>query len=280
MARKPAPPQVTPPSIPIEQSILVLTRQKQAAEALLAKGAFSADEHSAWSVATRGWLEKAYGSQSPNVQSVLDAAATFIVPINAGEPFFLGERQKQVRAAATVLASLIQQLEVERSLTPAPSQPVPAGDDALANVERLCLRFYSVARQIRARHGDRPTLEVDDEYDVQDLLHGLLRIFFDDVRPEEWTPSYAGASARMDFLLKRERLVVETKMARKGLDAKKLGEELLVDIGRYGEHPDCKTLVCFVYDPSGLIRNPAALEGDLSKSSGVLQIRVLIRPRH
>jgi hypothetical protein len=33
-----------------------------------------------------------------------------------------------------------------------------------------------------------------DEYDVQDLLYALLRIFFDDVRPEEWTPSFAGKS--------------------------------------------------------------------------------------
>jgi hypothetical protein len=84
----------------------------------------------------------------------------------------------------------------------------------------------------------------------------------------------------MDFLLKRERIVIETKMAREGLDAKKLGEELIVDIARYATHPDCGTLVCFVYDPAGRIRNPAALEGDLSKTHGELVVRVLIRPRH
>jgi hypothetical protein len=151
--------------------------------------------------------------------------------------------------------------------------------DAVANVERICERFHSIAREIRARHSDRETLSVNDEYDVQDLFRGLLRVFFDDVRPEEWTPSYAGAPARMDFLLKRERLVLETKMARKGLDAKRLGEELLVDIGRYAAHQDCETLICFVYDPHGWIRNPAAIEGDLSKSHGKLKVRVLIRPR-
>jgi hypothetical protein len=152
--------------------------------------------------------------------------------------------------------------------------------DAVANVERLCERFHSIAREIRARHADRATLSVVDEYDVQDLFRGLLRIFFDDVRPEEWTPSYAGAAARMDFLIKHEHLVLETKMARKGLDAKKLGEELLGDIGRYSAHPDCETLLCFVYDPSGWIRNPAAIEGDLSKTHDRLKVRVLIRPRH
>ena len=45
------------------------------------------------------------------------------------------------------------------------------------------------------RHGGRNTLDVRDEYDVQDLLHALLKMFFKDVRSEEWTPSYAGASS-------------------------------------------------------------------------------------
>ncbi len=47
---------------------------------------------------------------------------------------------------------------------------------------------------------------------VQDHLHALLRLHFDDVREEEWAPSYGGSRTRMDFLPKRERMVVETKM--------------------------------------------------------------------
>lgn len=39
------------------------------------------------------------------------------------------------------------------------------------------------------------------EYDVQDLLHSLLRRWVQDVRPEEYTPIYAGKSTCMDFLL-------------------------------------------------------------------------------
>ncbi|MEI6002257.1 hypothetical protein H3V53_35580 [Paraburkholderia bengalensis] len=35
-----------------------------------------------------------------------------------------------------------------------------------------------------------------DEYDVQDLLHGVLHLEFDDIRPEEWCPSYAGTGTR------------------------------------------------------------------------------------
>ena len=57
--------------------------------------------------------------------------------------------------------------------------------------------------------------EIKDEYDVQDLLNALLRLNFDDVRPEEYTPSYAGSSTRVDFLLKKEKIVIEVKKTRK-----------------------------------------------------------------
>jgi glucan phosphorylase len=62
-------------------------------------------------------------------------------------------------------------------------------------------RFHLVARQLRERHNERSTLQIEDEYDVQDLLHALLKINFEDVRAEEVCPSYAGGSSRVDFLL-------------------------------------------------------------------------------
>lgn len=78
-------------------------------------------------------------------------------------------------------------------------------------LERMFMRFYKIARQLRNRHDNRQTLSIEDEYDVQDLLHALLHLYFDDIRPEEWTPSYAGKSARVDFLLKNEKTVIEVK---------------------------------------------------------------------
>jgi hypothetical protein len=151
--------------------------------------------------------------------------------------------------------------------------------DPIDLVGRICGRFHSVSRQIRNRHDNRPTLEVEDEYDVQDLLHSLLRIYFDDIRPEEWTPSYAGGSARMDFLLKNEKVVIETKKTRKSLSPKELGDQLIVDIQRYKEHPDCKTLFCFVYDPEGRIPNAKGIEKDLSHRDDDLEVIVFIGPK-
>lgn len=145
-------------------------------------------------------------------------------------------------------------------------------------LDQMFLRFNRVARQLRLRHDSRPTIEIKDEYDVQDLLHALLKLFFDDVRAEEWTPSYAGKSARMDFLLKKEKTVIEVKMTRESLKDKEIGDQLIVDVERYSSHPDCKRLICFIYDPQGYIYNPDGLKRDLiSKHSDFVD--VWIEPR-
>jgi hypothetical protein len=158
------------------------------------------------------------------------------------------------------------------------AQPIVASRDALATIKSICMRFHRLAVQLTRRHGGRQPFRIEDEYDVQDLLHALLLLQFDDIRVEEWTPSYAGGSSRMDFLLKQHKLVLETKMTRAGLGAKEVGEQLLIDIARYGEHPDCQALVCFVYDPGALIPNPRGVEADLARASRKPVVRAFIRP--
>ena len=139
-------------------------------------------------------------------------------------------------------------------------------------------RFHIVARQIKRRHDGRATLEIHDEYDVQDLLNAMLLLHFEDVRPEEWTPSYGGGANRIDFLLKDDEIAIEVKMTRDGLKDKELGEQLIIDIAKYQSHPNCKQLYCFIYDPEGIIRNPRGLEKDLEKIGGGFPVRVFVRP--
>jgi hypothetical protein len=176
---------------------------------------------------------------------------------NCGEPYPWTKSKELIGEAAT-----------------APDPP-----NAILLVETICNRFHLVAKQLCDRHGDRATLSVGDEYDVQDLMHALLRLHFDDIRPEEWTPSYAGSCSRIDFLLKDEKIVIEVKKTRPTLKAKHVGEQLLVDIQRYKVHQDCKTLVCFVYDPDGWISNPRGLENDLNREEDGFLVKVLIVPR-
>jgi hypothetical protein len=147
--------------------------------------------------------------------------------------------------------------------------------DALEVVTMICRRFNRVAQQLRSRHDNRSTLTIKDEYDVQDLLHSMLCLFFDDVREEVWTPNYAGSSSRTDFVLWKESLIVEAKMTRKNLGQKEIADQLIIDRERYAADERCKTLVCFVYDPEGRCKNPAALENDLSQDSDP-RVRVIV----
>lgn len=82
------------------------------------------------------------------------------------------------------------------------------------------------------------TLSFSSEYDVQDLLHSMLRPWVLDIRPEEFTPSYAGNSARMDFLLPAHKLVIELKFVRDRYHGKKLGDELIIDFEHYRRHQE------------------------------------------
>lgn len=132
---------------------------------------------------------------------------------------------------------------------------------------------------IHRRKGAR-TLSFGSEYDVQDLLHSMLRPWVSDIRPEEFTPSYAGSSARMDFLLPAHKLVIELKFARDRYHGKKLGDELIIDIEHYGRHPECEILWCVIYDPGNFIPNPEGLrcdlEGERNLPDGKVSVKVFI----
>jgi len=146
-------------------------------------------------------------------------------------------------------------------------------------INQIIEKFHVVATQFKNRYNDRPTLQIEDEYDVQDLLNALLRVNYEDIRKEEYTPSYAGGSTRIDFLLKRDKILIEVKKTRPTLKDKEIGNQLIIDIAHYKSHPDCKHLICFVYDPDNLIVNPRGLEDDLNKNTtDDMIVEVLVRP--
>lgn len=154
-------------------------------------------------------------------------------------------------------------------------------DNIFDVLELIFSRFHTVVRELRKRYGDKPTLNVEDEHDAQDLLRSILYIHFLDIRPEESTISYAGNHRKMDFLLGPEKTVIEVKMACKNHTNKQISEELHDDIATYKTHPSCDTLVCFVYDPDGWVSNPVGFETDLgSQNSDKLKVKAYIFPKN
>ena len=155
--------------------------------------------------------------------------------------------------------------------------PQIKSEDIETFLELVFENFHRCAHVLLNRHDARGTLEITDEYDVQDLVHGILRLFVNDVRPEECNPSYAGANSRTDFYLPEHEIFVEVKMTRSSLKDKEVGEQLIIDAARYKSR--CKTLICFVYDKGGYLKNPFGLKNDLEKlSSDGLSVRVYISP--
>lgn len=138
--------------------------------------------------------------------------------------------------------------------------------------------FHACCAQLNRRYGGRQGLPINDEYDVQDVLHALLKLHFHDIRPEEPTPSYVGSSTRMDFLLYGTGIVVEAKITRPGRADKQIGAELLLDVAHYAAHQSCALLVCFIYDPGNHIVNAAALQTDLARHAGRLRVDVIVSP--
>jgi hypothetical protein len=139
----------------------------------------------------------------------------------------------------------------------------PGGDiDVLRKIAR---RFPEVVAELANRRAPDLALVMEDEYDVQYLFQALLRLEFEDVRPEETMPSTAGGSGRADCLLKDRKIIIEFKMTRSGYDAVRLRKELADDFVIYGTHPDCERLFAFVYDPGRKIANRSGVEADLSK---------------
>ncbi len=95
------------------------------------------------------------------------------------------------------------------------------------------------------------TIRFEDQPDFHDVVQALLLFPFDDARDEEWTSSYAGNAARMDFLQKRGQVIFETKVMRTTAgkpNPREMTNQLIIDRERHQTYQDCKTLVQFVYN--------------------------------
>ncbi|WP_152520795.1 PD-(D/E)XK nuclease domain-containing protein [Nocardiopsis halophila] len=145
-------------------------------------------------------------------------------------------------------------------------------DQLQAMMERLPFALAALAEQTQGRDG----ISIRDEYDLQRVLHALLVLHFDDVRPEDYSPSRAGANTRIDFIIKDVRIAVEAKMTRNGLGRKELGNELAEDILRYKAHPDASALFAIIYDPSRKVLNPRGFERDINEEDDHFPVRAVI----
>lgn len=195
------------------------------------------------------------------------------------EQLFTHRRSTNAKLDTLYLRNYIDFLESVRD-NPLPEEKDKLTFNVIELLEKIFTNFHRCSRQLLIRHSQRGTLKITDEYDVQDLLHAILKLHFDDVRAEVSTPKYAGGNSRIDFIINEHNIAIEVKKTRSNLKDKEIGEELLIDIARYQQsYSKINLLICFVYDPEGLIINPIGLEIDLNNTPSNIPIKTIICPK-
>jgi hypothetical protein len=275
-------PDPLPPDWPAAKALRQLRLQLDALQRFKSRGYPDAKaEHSSWFNEVAMILRHAFGIQHPNY-SDFQSSGYAVGQYRQYEREEVKEQlnfDARVRKEESCVNTYIRELELMLPDEQTGQAPATSSPDTRSQLLLLCRRFHRCVTALAKREKGKAALVVSDEYDLQYLLNALLRVHFNDVRSEECTGSHAGGAARMDFLLKAEQLVVEAKMTRPTLKDREIGEELLLDIARYKQHPDCKELICLIYDPSYLIENPHGLGSDLEKmSSDELPVAVVITP--
>ena len=231
--------------------------------------------------------------QNPEVDS-LAVLGNILEEFMDTQPSDAAERDKWQQHRCRIVEALEQEgfryyrggriLPNEQTREQAVTTPVPAGSCKPGSVDELLVTLLKGLRRamhpLSHRRKGSAALSFATEYDVQDLLHALLRPWVADIRPEEVTPSFAGSSTRMDFLLPAHRIVIELKFVRDSAHARRIGDELIVDIDHYRKHPDCDALWCVVYDPDHLLQNAEGLKGDLegtrTTKDGAVNVLLLV----
>jgi hypothetical protein len=151
----------------------------------------------------------------------------------------------------------------------------PSTETPLTRLESLLRPLPAVVRQLRHRHGQRPSLLLGDRHDLEDLVRSLLPLRFEQVCLESRTPRYA-TQTQFDFLLKREGLALNVKWVGKEWREARLLEELAEDAAYYEGRPHCQTLVVFVFDAQGMISDRGGRENAWSHPHGDLGVHCII----
>jgi hypothetical protein len=180
-----------------------------------------------------------------------------------------------LRYDAEILSAM--RLRVDAAEEPSPLKP------PIDPIIQIVDGFHASTQPLRTRRKGKPTIDFTDEYDVQDLLHSLLLVPFETVVPEEWAPKRAGSNKRVDLVLPDLRTAIEAKFVRDRDHAKKVFDEITVDLEHYAQLGNVDRLVAVVYDPDAHVASPGQAERQLSGERIIqgkkLVVDVFVRPR-
>jgi len=122
-------------------------------------------EYMKWYRETTVLLEKIFGSDANQVGHFHAIQFTYHGGSRSGDHTPFERRYRSaLEEAVAILTSIYEEIE-EFGIPVA----VSSVEDPISLVEKIALQFHAVARQLRARHAGRQTLDVADEYDASSL---------------------------------------------------------------------------------------------------------------
>jgi hypothetical protein len=157
----------------------------------------------------------------------------------------------------------------------APTEP----ENPFAPLETMLRRLPRTIRQLRNRHDHRPPFRVEDEFDLEDLLRGVLPLHFDHVRLHRRTPGYSSRT-RTDFWIEggegKGLITVAVKCVSAAVRERQLGEQIEEDIAYYERNKKCPNFVVFLYDPQAVLTEPSQWEAAWSRYHDPLDVHCVI----
>lgn len=142
----------------------------------------------------------------------------------------------------------------------------PAADIGL--IKDLCSRLPQAAKILVSRRKGKTVFNFDDEYDVQDLLHAILRCYIKETVQENPFPKLAATnSSRADISIEKLGAIIEIKFARVRSDQARITRELSEDLVLYSSCNFLTDLVFVIYNSKEL-RDAEALE-DFQKATEI-----------
>jgi len=151
----------------------------------------------------------------------------------------------------------------------------PTEEESL--IIRLCSRIKKAALILtdRRRKG-KSSYTTSDEFDVQDLLHALIRGFTKYSVQEDPIGKIAGVrSSRADISIEELGILIEVKYVRNPNDQKRIFEEYSQDLVLYSKWKPLKSLLFVIYNSDDL-RDPEAFE-KLSGAQTINDIKFNVR---
>lgn len=158
-------------------------------------------------------------------------------------------------------------------------------EDILTKILEVINNFKSASSYLTDRRKGKHPIKLDDEYDMQDILHCILTPFFPTMGSEEVIAGNAERRfLKIDFMINDERIGIECKFIRDKTHANGITKELNDDIQTYHKHQNCDTLIFFIFDKNMDISKPKRLEKEYSKMQSFegknMMIHLLIRPNN